>query len=557
MQPDHELTAGWPESLGEFFSAACARHGTHTAFACLGGRLTFADLERRSADLAAWLRSDLGLHRGDRVAVMLPNILQYPIVLHAILRAGLVVVNVNPLYTARELRHQLRDSGAVAMFVLANCAGNLETVIGETPVRHVIVTELGDELPWLRRRLANFVVRHVKKLVPAYQLSGHHRWLAIFKASQGTGPPPETVGPDDLAFLQYTGGTTGLSKGAMLTHGNVLANLAQCASLQERLLAEVRPGEDVFVLPLPIYHAAALIPGLMLFLYSGGCQVLIPNPRDLDGFVRELKRWRVTGFVGINTLFAALLQRQDFRALDFSRLRFSGTGGAPLHRVVAEEWLRVTGSRIQVAYGLTEASPVVSGELTDTAGAWSGNVGPPLTDTEISLRDESGLPVPEGEPGELWVRGPQVMKGYWERADATAEVLTPDGYLRTGDMARLTNDGSIEIVDRKKDMILVSGFNVFPNEIEDIATRHEDVVEAACVGVPDDRTGEAVVLYVVMRNGATLDRDDLAAYLRSQLTAYKVPRRIEARAELPKTNVGKILRRVLRDDAVAASQERG
>ena len=557
MPPIDELTAGWPESLGDFFSAACARHGTHTAFACLGGRLTFAELERRSADLAAWLRSDLGLHQGDRVAVMLPNVLQYPIVLHGILRAGLVVVNVNPLYTARELAHQLRDSGAVAMFVLANCAATLETVISETSVRHVIVTELGDELSQPRRQLVNFVVRHVKKLVPAYQLAGHHRWLAIVRASQGTGPPDQAVGPDDLAFLQYTGGTTGLSKGAMLSHGNVLANLAQCASLQQRLLAEVRPGDDVFVLPLPIYHAAALIPGLMLFLYSGGCQVLIPNPRDLDGFVRELKRWRITGFVGINTLFAALLQRQDFRALDFSGLRFTGTGGAPLHRVVAEEWLRVTGSRIQVAYGLTEASPVVSGELTDAAGAWSGNVGPPLRGTEISLRDGEGRPVPDGEPGELWVRGPQVMKGYWKRADATAEVLTPEGFLRTGDMARLTGEGSIEIVDRKKDMILVSGFNVYPNEIEDIATRHEDVVEAACVGVPDERTGEAVVLYVVARQGAMLNLDHLTGYLRSQLTGYKVPRRIEERTELPKTNVGKILRRVLRDEALAASRQRG
>ncbi len=556
MPSAHDLTADWPDTLGAFFSAACARHGSHTAFACLGGRLTFADLERRSADLAAWLRSDLGLHPGDRVAVMLPNVIQYPIVLHGILRAGLVVVNVNPLYTARELAHQLKDSGAVAMFVLANCAATLETVISETAVRHVIVTELGDELPRLRRRLVNFVVRHVKKMVPAYQLAGHHRWLAVAKASQGMEPPDPAVGPDDLAFLQYTGGTTGLSKGAMLTHGNVLANLGQCATLQERLLAEVRPGEDVFILPLPIYHAAALIPGLMLFLYSGGTQVLIPNPRDIDSFVRELARRRMTGFVGINTLFAALLQRPDFRALDFSRLRFTGTGGAPLHRVVAEEWLRVTGTRIQVAYGLTEASPVVSGELIDAQGAWSGTVGPPLRDTEVSLRDESGQPVAVGEPGELWVRGPQVMKGYWERPDATAEVLTPEGFLRTGDMARITEDGSIEIVDRKKDMILVSGFNVYPNEIEDIATRHEDVVEAACVGVPDQRTGEAVVLYVVLRQGATLDADSLSGFLRDHLTAYKVPRRIEARAELPKTNVGKILRRVLRDEAVAASAGR-
>jgi long-chain acyl-CoA synthetase len=539
------------ENLGDYFSSACLRHGRHEAFSCLGGSLSFAQLESRSRDLAGWLRSDLGLQPGDRVAVMLPNVLQYPIVLHAILRAGLVVVNVNPLYTARELSHQLRDSGALAIFVLANCAATLETVVADTAVRHVIVTEVADELPRLKRRLVNFVLRYVKKLVPAYELPGHHRWLAVARASEGSDPPPTSTGRDDLAFLQYTGGTTGLSKGAMLSHGNVLANLAQCEELQAELLAEVCPGEDVFVLPLPIYHAAALIPGLMLFLHSGACQLLIPNPRDLDAFLRELRRRRISGFVGINTLFSALLQRQDFRALDFSRLRFTGTGGAPLHKIVAEEWLRVTGSRIQVAYGLTETSPVVSAEQAGIPGAWSGTVGPPLVDTEVTLRDLNGRLVAAGEPGELWVRGPQVMQGYWQQAEATAEVITEDGFFRTGDIARFDESGCIEIVDRKKDMILVSGFNVYPNEIEDVVTRYEDILEAACVGVPDDRTGEAIVLYVVLKTGASLDEDALKDYCRQQLTAYKVPRRIEVRGELPKTNVGKILRRVLRDEVVA------
>ncbi len=537
-------------NLGGYFSAACFRHARHEAFSCLGGSLSFAQLESRSSDLAAWLRSDLGLQPGDRVAVMMPNVLQYPIVLHAILRAGLVVVNVNPLYTARELSHQLRDSGALAIFVLANCAATLETVIADTPVRHVIVTEVGDELPRVKRQLVNFVLRYVRKLVPAYELAGHHRWLAVVRACEGGEPPPVQTGREDLAFLQYTGGTTGLSKGAMLTHGNVLANLAQCENLQAELLAEVCPGEDVFVLPLPIYHAAALIPGLMLFLNSGASQLLIPNPRDLDAFLRELRRRRITGFVGINTLFSALLQRADFRALDFSRLRFTATGGAPLHKIVAEEWLRVTGSRIQVAYGLTETSPVVSAENAGMPGAWSGTVGPPLVDTEVTLRDLEGRPVPAGEPGELWVRGPQVMRGYWQRPEATAEVITEDGYLRTGDIAAIDESGCIQIVDRKKDMILVSGFNVYPNEIEDVVTRYEDILEAACVGVPDERTGEAIVLYVVLKAGASLDQAALTDYCRQQLTAYKVPRRIEIRDELPKTNVGKILRRVLRDEAL-------
>jgi len=532
-------------TLVSIFEASAARFADRPAFTCMDHGLSYGELDRMSAEFAAWLSKDLGLARGARVAIMLPNLLQYPVALFGVLRAGMTVVNVNPLYTARELKHQLVDSGAEAIIILESFAATLEKVIAETPVKHVAVTGIGDLLPFPKRHIVNFVVRRVKKMVPAYSLPGHLRLEAALARGRSKGFSPVEVSQEDLAFLQYTGGTTGVSKGAMLTHRNMVANLRQMHAWIGVLVEE---GQEVVITALPLYHVFSLVCNCLLFMSVGGLNVLITNPRDIKAFVKELSQWPFTIITGVNTLYNALLQDDGFQKLDFSHLKWAGAGGMALQAAVAQRWHEVTGKYVQEGYGLTETSPVVSMQPTTVEAVFTGTIGLPLPSTEVMIRDDDGHELPVGEPGELCVRGPQVMKGYWQRPEATEQVMYPDGFLRTGDIATMDEQGFFRIVDRKKDMILVSGFNVFPNEVENIVTLHPDVVEAACIGVPDAKSTEAVKVFVVAREGADLDAAKVVAWCRESLTGYKVPKHVEFRKELPKTNVGKILRRELRDE---------
>jgi long-chain acyl-CoA synthetase len=533
-------------TLVSIFEDAAARFSDRPAFSSMGRTMTYAELERLSGEFAAWLGGELGLARGARVAIMLPNLLQYPVALFGVLRAGMTVVNVNPLYTPRELKHQLTDSGAEAILILENFAATLEKVIGETPVKHVAVTGIGDLLPFPKRHLVNFIIRRVKKMVPAFDLPGHARLGDALARGRAKGFKPAAVAQDDLAFLQYTGGTTGVSKGAMLTHRNMVANLRQMHAWIGGLIEE---GREVVITALPLYHVFSLVCNCLLFVSVGGMNVLIANPRDIPAFVREMAKVPFTIITGVNTLYNALLQDAGFAKLDFGPLKWAGAGGMALQAAVARRWHEVTGKYVQEGYGLTETSPVVSMQPTAVEDVFTGTIGLPLPSTEVIIRDDDGRDVPTGEPGELCVRGPQVMKGYWQRPEATEQVMYPDGFLRTGDIATMDTRGFFRIVDRKKDMILVSGFNVFPNEVENVVTLHPDIIEAACIGVPDPRSTEAVKIFVVRRAGTALDAGQVIAWCRESLTAYKVPKHVEFREELPKTNVGKILRRALRDEA--------
>jgi len=533
-------------TLVSIFDSSVTRFADRPSFSCMGHTLSYAELDRMSAEFAAWLSKDLGLGPGARVAIMLPNLLQYPVALFGILRAGMTVVNVNPLYTARELKHQLTDSGAEAILILENFAATLEKVIAETPVKHVVVTGIGDLLPFPKRHIVNFVIRRVKKMVPAWELPGHLRLEQVLARGRAKGFSPVEVSQEDIAFLQYTGGTTGVSKGAMLTHRNMVANLRQMHAWIGELVDE---GREVVITALPLYHVFSLVCNCLLFMSVGGVNVLITNPRDIPAFVKELSQLQFSIITGVNTLYNALLQDESFAKLDFSHLKWAGAGGMALQAATARRWHEVTGKYVQEGYGLTETSPVVSMQPTSVDEVFTGTIGLPLPSTEVAIRDEDGNDLAPGEPGELCVRGPQVMKGYWQRPEATAEVMYPDGFLRTGDIATMDEKGFFRIVDRKKDMILVSGFNVFPNEVENVVTQHPDVIEAACIGVPDDRSTEAVKIFVVVRAGAKLDSAGVIAWCRESLTAYKVPRHVEFRDELPKTNVGKILRRALREEA--------
>jgi long-chain acyl-CoA synthetase len=543
-----EIDLGDGATLVSIFEQSAARFADRPAISCMGQALSYGELERESAAFAAWLSKDLALPRGTRVAIMLPNLLQYPVALFGVLRAGMTVVNVNPLYTARELKHQLADSGAEAILILENFAATLARVIAETPVRHVAVTGIGDLLPFPKRHIVNFVVRRVKKMVPAFDLPGHVRLDQALARGRASGFEPAAVSQDELAFLQYTGGTTGVSKGAMLTHRNMVANLRQMHAWIGGLVEE---GSEIVITALPLYHVFSLVCNCLLFVSVGGLNVLITNPRDIPAFVKELSHLPFTIITGVNTLFNALLQDPGFRKLDFSHLKWAGAGGMALQAAVARGWHEVTGKYVQEGYGLTETSPVVSMQPATAHEVFSGTIGLPLPSTEVVIRDDDGREVAIGEPGELCVRGPQVMKGYWQRPAETGKVMYPDGFLRTGDIATMDAGGFLRIVDRKKDMILVSGFNVFPNEVENVVTLHPDVVEAACIGVPDAKSTEAVKVFVVARAGADLDAAKLIAWCRESLTAYKVPRHVEFRAELPKTNVGKILRRALRDEVTS------
>jgi len=528
-------------SLAAIIDSACERFRDLPAFENLGTVLSYDDLDRLSQDFASWLQNVAGLLPGDRVAVMMPNLLQYPIAVFGILRAGLVVVNVNPLYTARELEHQLKDSGARAIVVVENCAQVLSQVIAKTPLEFVVTTQIGDLLPFPKSLLTNFVVKRVKKLVPAFSLPGSIPFRTTL--ARGRAQPYHRVqlGPDDVAFLQYTGGTTGLSKGATLSHGNLVANLMQ---MRAWIGPKLEDGKDVVVTALPLYHIFALTVNCMLFVHVGGKNLLITDPRNLDAFIAELDRQRITAFTGVNTLFNALVNHPDFADLDFSALKFTVGGGAAVQQVVAQKWKAVTGVALTEGYGLSETSPGVCFSPIDRPD-WNGTIGLPLPSTWVSLRDDDEREVAVGMPGELCVKGPQVMRGYWNKPGENAKAFTADGYLKTGDIATVDEQGWFRIVDRKKDMILVSGFNVFPNEIENVVALHPGVLECACVGVSDPKTGEAVKIFVVRRDPA-LTVDALREHCRDNLTAYKVPKAIEFRDALPKSNVGKILRKELR-----------
>lgn len=531
-------------SLGQMLAQTVARYPDHTAFHNMGLDLSYRELDRQSARLADYLIRGLGLRAGERVALMMPNLLQYPVALYAVLRAGLVAVNVNPLYTARELHHQLADSQARAIVVLENFAQVVEQARADTSLQHVVVTAVGDMLPVPKRWLVNAAVRYVKKLVPPYRLPGAVPFRKALAAGDAARWRDARLAPDALAILQYTGGTTGLAKGAMLSHRNLLANVEQARLVLGEALIE---GRAVVATPLPLYHVFALTVNCLLITRLGGNSLLITNPRDLDGLVAELARHPVNAFTGVNTLFNTLVHHAGFAKLDFSRWKVAIGGGAAVQQAVAEAWQRTTGLVLLEGYGLTEASPLVSVNAL-AAERYTGTVGMPVPGTEVELRDDAGRPAADGEPGEVCVRGPQVMAGYWQRPEETAKVFHADGFFATGDIGIRTADGLLKLVDRKKDMVLVSGFNVYPNEVEDVVAQHPGVREVACIGVPDERSGEAVKI-VVVRKDPSLQADELLRHCRDNMTAYKVPRHVEFRDALPKSNVGKILRRELRQPA--------
>ncbi|WP_058912922.1 long-chain-fatty-acid--CoA ligase FadD [Entomohabitans teleogrylli] len=532
-------------SLVALFEQAVSRFADRPAFMNMGEVMTYRKLEERSRAFAAYLQEGLGLKKGDRVALMMPNLLQYPVALFGIVRAGMIVVNVNPLYTPRELEHQLNDSGASAIVIVSNFAHTLEKVVDKTQVRHVILTRMGDQLSTAKGTLVNFVVKYIKRLVPKYHLPDAISFRrALHQGYRLQYIRPELIG-DDIAFLQYTGGTTGVAKGAMLTHRNMLANLEQVKGTYGPLLHE---GKELIVTALPLYHIFALTMNCLLFIELGGQNLLITNPRDIPGLVKELAKYRFTAMTGVNTLFNALLNNKEFQQLDFSSLHLSAGGGMPVQQVVAERWEKLTGQFLLEGYGLTECAPLVSVNPHDI-DHHTGSIGLPVPSTEVRLVDEDNREVAPGEPGELCVRGPQVMLGYWQRPDATDEIIK-DGWLYTGDIAVMDEQGFMRIVDRKKDMILVSGFNVYPNEIEDVVMKHSGVQEVAAVGVPAGASGETVKIFVV-RKDAALTEEALITFCRRHLTGYKVPKLVEFRDELPKSNVGKILRRELRDEATA------
>lgn len=538
-----EINADRYTSLVDLVEQATQRYADQTAFINMGQPLTYRQLEQKSRAFAAYLQSSLGLKKGDRVALMMPNLLQYPVALFGVLRAGMVVVNVNPLYTPRELKHQLNDSGASAIVIVSNFAHTLEKVVAETAVKHVILTRLGDQLRPVKATLVNFVVKYIKKMVPKYHLPGAVSFRHVLQQGESMPYHRPDVSNDDLAFLQYTGGTTGIAKGAMLTHRNMQANLEQTKATYGKLL---RDGKENVVTALPLYHIFALTVNCLLFLELGGQNLLITNPRDIPGFVKSLSKFPFTAITGVNTLFNALLNDAQFNKLDFSTLRLSAGGGMAVQKAVAERWEKLTGHYLLEGYGLTECSPLVSVNPYDIT-EHTGSIGLPVPSTDVRVVDDQGNDVVPGEPGELWIRGPQVMAGYWQRPDATEEVLK-NGWLLSGDIVTVDAQGFIRIVDRKKDMILVSGFNVYPNEIEDVLMQHPKVREAAAIGVPSDLSGEAVKACIVKKD-ASLTKEELLDHCRRQLTGYKVPKIIEFRDELPKSNVGKILRRELRDEA--------
>ena len=530
-------------SLVELLEANFERFADLPAFSNLGVQLSFSEIDRLSRDFAAYLQSDPRLQPGDRVAVMQPNILQYPVAVFGILRAGFVVVNANPLYTPRELEHQITDSGAKAIIVLENFAATVAEVVAATDVSLVIVTRLGDHQPPIKRVLTNFVVNYVKRLVPRWRIDGAVRYQQAMDIGSGREFRSVEIGPSDIAFLQYTGGTTGVAKGAMLTHRNMVSNVLQSSTWSR---AVIDGAGELIVTPLPLYHIFALTVNLFSFIELGGHNLLITNPRDIPGFIKELKAAPLSFLTGVNTLFVALLQRPEFSEVNFSQLTACMSGGMAVQRSVSDEWQALTGKPIAQGYGLTEASPVISANPLNLK-EFNGSVGLPLPSTDVAIFDDQGEVLPVGEVGEICARGPQIMQGYWQRPEATAEVMFADGWLRTGDIGRMDSSGFIYIEDRIKDLVIVSGFNDYPSEIEEVVVSHPGVVEAAVIGIPDSSTGEAVKLFVV-KSDAALAEQELIEFCRERLTAYKIPRHVEFRDDLPKSNIGKILKRELREN---------
>ena len=535
-------------NIREILEMSCRKFASLPAYTCMGATMDYAELDRLSRDFASWLQNAAGLAKDDRVAIMMPNLLQYPVALFGVLRAGFIVVNCNPLYTPRELQHQLNDSGAQAIVILENFAKTLQEVIGRTQVRKVVTTQLGDMLGFPKSLLVNYVVKHKKKLVPAWDLPGSipfRKALAEGSRHALVEPP---LGHGDIAFLQYTGGTTGVSKGAMLTHGNIVANLQQTEAWVGRALQE---GKEIVITALPLYHIFALTACCLVNMKIGAHNVLITNPRDMPGFVKELGKWKFTSISGVNTLFSALMNTPGFDKLDFSALKLSLGGGMAVQRAVAERWKQLTGHPLLEAYGLTETSPgAVSNPLVE-GFEFNGTAGLPMPSTIVTIRDDEGNVLPLGDTGEICIAGPQVMKGYWKRPDETEKVMTADGAFRTGDIGLMTPEGYVKIVDRKKDMILVSGFNVYPNEVEDVLAMMPGVLEVCAVAAPDTHSGE-VVRVVIVRRDPSLTREQVIEYARKELTGYKVPKIVEFWKELPKTNVGKVLRREVKNAPVKA-----
>ncbi len=536
------------QSIRDLFDESVASFRDRPAYYCMGKEISFGDLDLMSETFGAWLQGR-GLQKGDRVALMMPNVLQYPVALFGILRAGMVVVNVNPLYTPRELEHQLVDSGAKAIVILENFAHTLEQVMAKTPVKHVVVAAMGDLLGGVKGALVNFVVRNVKKMVPAFELDNATRFNDVLGAASRMTLARVEIRPEDIAFLQYTGGTTGVSKGAMLLNRNITANLIQVEAWLDPFLTDEDRRKYIIITALPLYHIFSLTVNCLMMLKIGGKNVLIVNPRDMPGFVKELAKHKYTTITGVNTLFNGLMNDPNFDKLDFSALRISNGGGMAVQQAVAERWKKITGVTLTEGYGLTETSPVATTNPPD-AKEFSGSIGLPVPSTEISIRDDAGNELPLGQPGEICIRGPQVMAGYWQRPEETANVMTADGFFRSGDIGIMDEKGHTRIVDRKKDMILVSGFNVYPNEIEGVVMMHPGVLECAAVGVADQHSSETVKLFVV-RKDPDLTEKDVREHCHQNLTGYKCPKYIEFRAELPKTNVGKILRRALRDEKTA------
>ena len=527
-------------SLVALFEQACATYADKVAYISMGKEMTYRQLNEDSMAFAGWLQSK-GLKKGDRVALMMPNLLQYPVALFGTLRAGCIVVNCNPLYTPRELEHQLKDSGATAIVIVENFAHTLDQIVAHTAIKHVIVTPMGEMLG-LKGHIVNFVVRHVKKLVPAWNLPGAIRFNSALATGRKQGWQPVPLNQDDIAFLQYTGGTTGVSKGAMLTHANIASNVTQAYNWIKPV---IREGEELILTALPLYHIFALTANCLTFLMVGARNLLIANPRDIPGFVKEWGKYPVTVVTGVNTLFNALLNNPDFAKLDFSTMRVTLGGGMAVQGPVAERWLKVVGVPLLQAYGLTETSPAATINPLDMH-EFNGAIGLPISSTEVSIRDDYGAEVPQGQIGEICIRGPQVMKGYWQRPDETELVFHPDRFLRTGDMGYVDKKGFVFLVDRKKDMILVSGFNVYPNEVEEAVAMHPGVRDVAAIGVPDEHSGEAVKIFVVRKDPAVTEKM-LIEHCRGLLTGYKIPRHVEFRDDLPRTNVGKILRRALKE----------
>ncbi len=529
-------------SLKDLIESAFRKYRDLPAFTNMGHSISYGDLDQMSRYFGAYLQKAAGLNKGDRVAVMMPNVLQYPVAVYGILRAGLCVVNVNPLYTPRELEHQLKDSGARAIVIFENFANTLQEVVAGTDVSTIITAAVGDLLPFPKGAIANFVVRKIKKMVPDYDLPDAVDFGRVLKEGKWHTMDEIELGHEDLAFLQYTGGTTGVSKGAMLTHGNLVANVLQARAWCGEHLTE---GEDLVITALPLYHIFSLTANCLMFTAMGGNNVLITNPRDMPGFVKELDKYPFTFISGVNTLFNGLLHTPGFENVDFSHMKIALGGGMAVQKAVSDHWQKVTGQPILQAYGLTETSPAACINPPETR-EFTGSIGLPIPSTEVTIRDEDGEELPLGEVGEICIRGPQVMAGYWQRPEETAKTMFEGGWLRTGDMGRIDEKGYIFITDRKKDMILVSGFNVFPNEVEDVVVQLDGVLEAAAVGIPDEKSGEAVKLFIV-RKDPNLTEQQVLAFCKEKLTGYKRPRAVEFREELPKTNVGKILRRALRD----------